>query len=69
MDQNSFPFHWWFEKLSMLMTVDMITTLEEETGIATVPITFSETKMCSFTHSTRNVQSCLSRPAWMHAFY
>lgn len=47
MDQNSFPFHWWFEKLSMLMTIDMIIVLEEETGIVIFPITFSETKMCS----------------------
>lgn len=47
MDQNSFPFHWWFEKLSMLMTVDMIIVLEEETGIVIFSITFSETKMCS----------------------
>lgn len=47
MDQNSFPFHWWFEKLSMLITVDIIIVLEEETGIVIVPNTFSETKMCS----------------------
>lgn len=47
MDQNSFPFHWWFEKFSMLMTVDMTIVLEEETGIVIVPITFLETKMCS----------------------
>lgn len=40
MDQNSFPFHGWFEKLSMLMTVDMVVVLEEETGIVIVPITF-----------------------------
>lgn len=47
MEQNSFPFHWWFEKLPMLMTVDMTIVLEEETGIVIVPITFLETKMCS----------------------
>lgn len=47
MDQNSFPFHWQFEKLSMLMTFDITTMLGEEKGIDNVPIRIPETKMCN----------------------
>ena len=47
MDQNSFPFHWWSEKLSMLMTFDITTMLGEEKETVNVPIRIPETKMCS----------------------
>lgn len=45
MGQNSFPFHWWFEKLCVLVTFDITTMLGEEKESVNAPITIPETKM------------------------